>query len=74
MFDLYIEFNDDSMVLPFKDEYSVNLVCSQLERSQGITCVYSDILKRHYYINTRNILYFCVEEQNSKNMDEDGNF
>ena len=74
MLELYIEFNDDSMFLPFKDKQSVDLVCSQLERSQGITCVYSDISKRHYYINTRNILYFYVEEQDSKIYGQDGKF
>lgn len=58
MFELHIEFNNDSLVLDFTDGENLENVCHQLQKCQGFIHIYSE--GQQHYVNTANILYFYV--------------
>lgn len=60
MFELHIEFSNDSLVLNFIDSENLEMVCHDLYKSNGFVSIYSE--GQHNYINTRNVLYFYVED------------
>lgn len=73
MFELHIEFNNDSLVLQFEDIEDADEVCHSLKNVSGFLKVYSEGMIR--FINTRNILYFYVVKVNGlKSNKEDGDF
>lgn len=60
MFELHIEFNNDSLIFDFEYREDVEEMCHLLKNVSGFLRVYNKGVV--HFVNTNNILYFYVKD------------
>ena len=60
MFELHIEFSNDSLIFDFENRDDIEEMCRLLKNVSGFLQVYNKGVV--HFVNTNNVLYFYVKE------------